>query len=128
MTEVAHSHVKSYLVVYATLVLLVILTVAAALVPTGVFALPIALSIAGTKALLIVAIFMHAKDETPLVRIFAAAGAFWLLLMFTFLFADYVTRHPNRAAEHSQFEAPFGAIPAGHATEPNNAAPEHAAH
>lgn len=97
MSETATSPLKAYIAVYVALLVLVVVTVVAAMIPTGPFAAAIALAIAGSKAVLIVAVFMHAKDEVPLVRVFATAGAFWLMLMFVFLFGDYLTRHQNRA-------------------------------
>jgi cytochrome c oxidase subunit 4 len=94
MTGTSHSsHVKSYLTVYVSLLVLVIVTVAAAHVKTGSWAFPIAMAIAVTKMVLIVAIFMHAKDEFPLIRVVATAGVFWLGILLTFLMSDYITRH-----------------------------------
>lgn len=44
------------------------------------------------KILLIMTVFMHLRQENPLVRLAAAAGFFWLLLMFTLTLSDYLTR------------------------------------
>jgi len=94
----AKSHVPAYLVIYVSLLVLVGLTVAVAHVKTGPLAFPIAMAVAGVKTLLIVAVFMHLKDETPLVRLFAIAGVMWLGIMFTILMGDYLTRNDTHAA------------------------------
>jgi cytochrome c oxidase subunit 4 len=114
----AHSHLKTYIAVYLALLALVLATVGAAMVKTGPLAFPIAMAIAGTKALLIVAIFMHARDESPLIRVFAAAGVFWLALMFAFLMSDYLTRHKMWAGIPSSdypIHHPLQAVPGQHA-------------
>ena len=94
----AKSHVPAYLVIYVSLLVLVAITVAVAHIKTGPFAFPIAMAVAGVKTLLIVAVFMHLKDETPLIRIFAIASVFWLGILFTILMGDYLTRSDTHAA------------------------------
>jgi cytochrome c oxidase subunit IV len=74
------------------LMLLLVLTVLAAEFEAGSWNLPIALSIALAKTLLIVTFFMHLRFSSPLVRMFAAAGFLWLLILLVFLAADVVTR------------------------------------
>jgi len=100
-----HSHVKSYLTVYAILLVLVVLTVAVSLVKAGALAFPIAMSIASIKALLIVLIFMHVKDETPMVQLYAFVGVVWLGLFFAFTLADYMTRNNTNTLLPIQIEA-----------------------
>ncbi|SFI59098.1 cytochrome C oxidase subunit IV family protein [Planctomicrobium piriforme] len=106
-----HSHVKVYLTVYFTLLVLVLFTVLVSLVPTGILAFPIAMAIASFKALLIVLIFMHVKDETPLVRVFAFVGVVWLGIMFAFTMADYATRGNTSALSVRQIEALEPGVP-----------------
>ena len=52
----------------------------------------VALGIALVKASLVVLFFMHVKGSTPLVKITAAGGFFWLLILFALLLADFLTR------------------------------------
>ncbi len=81
------------LIVYIALVLLLALTIGVAYLPVGASIKPeIGLLIAAGKALLIVLFFMEIKYRNGLVRIFAGAGVFWLLLLFLLTAADYFTR------------------------------------
>ncbi|WP_437192771.1 cytochrome C oxidase subunit IV family protein [Planctomicrobium sp. SH527] len=100
-----HSHVKSYLVVYFILLVLVAATVAVAMIPLGSLAFPIAFGIAVFKALLIILIFMHVKDESNLVKIFAFVSFPWLGILFCFMFADYLTRDVSMPIEREQQRA-----------------------
>lgn len=93
----AKSNVGIYVTVYFLLLGLVVLTIGAAHVKMGAFSFPVAMAIAGAKTVLIVSIFMHLKDELPLIRIFAYVGLLWLGIFFTFLMNDYVTRNNTRA-------------------------------
>jgi cytochrome c oxidase subunit 4 len=68
-------------------------TVGAAQVHLGWLNTPIALVIALVKATLIVLFFMHVRYASPLVRIFAAGGFVWLVILFALTFSDYFTRH-----------------------------------
>ena len=83
---------STYYVVSALLMLLLVLTVAAARVDLGAANVPIALAIAIAKAILIVLFFMHVRYGSPLVRLFAAGGFFWLLIMLAFILADVQAR------------------------------------
>lgn len=71
----------TYLVIYAILMVLLVLTWAASLVSLGRLNLLVALLIAGVKTLLIVFYFMHARYSSPLVRLFAFGGLLWFLLL-----------------------------------------------
>lgn len=68
------------------------LTVTMAYVPIGPFNTVIALIIALTKAILVGTIFMELRESRALVLVFAAAGFYWLAIMFWLTFADYLTR------------------------------------
>jgi cytochrome c oxidase subunit IV len=71
---------------------LLALTVLAAEFEAGSWNLPIALSIAVAKTLLIVWFFMHLRFSSRLVQLFAAAGFVWLLILFSFIASDVLTR------------------------------------
>lgn len=83
---------------WLALMLLLAATTASAFVPLGSFNLPISLAIATTKALIVLLFFMELRGSGALVRSFAAAGFFWLLIMITLTGADYWHRTDARAA------------------------------
>jgi cytochrome c oxidase subunit 4 len=77
---------------WAALLALLGLTVTLAYQPLGAFNTPAALAIAGVKALLVAAVFMELRERGPLVIAFAAAGFFWLAILFWLGGADFLTR------------------------------------
>lgn len=90
-----HNHVVSkttYYQVAGLLFLLMIVTVVAGIYDLGAWNTPIALAIAGTKAVLIVLVFMHVRFGSPLLKLFAAGGFLWLGIMMAVTFSDYLTR------------------------------------
>jgi cytochrome c oxidase subunit 4 len=74
------------------LMLLLAATVGIAYVDLGPFNTAAAMSISLAKAGLILVFFMHLKKASPLVRLFACAGFFWLAMMLTLALGDYLTR------------------------------------
>ncbi|MBC8106268.1 MAG: cytochrome C oxidase subunit IV family protein [Anaerolineae bacterium] len=90
-----NGHVRSLITIYIWLMILLVATVAAALVPwfhVGSFNIVIAMAIAITKAVLVIWIFMHVKYSGRLVWIFAVAAFVWLGIMLSLTFTDYLTR------------------------------------
>jgi cytochrome c oxidase subunit 4 len=83
---------KVYLLVFAALLCLTLITVDVAFYNFGLLNLYIALAIATTKATVIVLYFMHVKYSSRLIWIFAIAGLFWLVILFALTFGDYLTR------------------------------------
>jgi cytochrome c oxidase subunit 4 len=81
---------------WAALMLLLALTTGMAFVPLGNWQLGVSLAIAGVKALLVLLLFMELKASSGLVRVFAAAGFFWLLIMIGLTSADYLHRTDQR--------------------------------
>jgi cytochrome c oxidase subunit 4 len=77
---------------WVALLMLLSLTVALAYVPLGALNVVLALAIAATKGTIVAAIFMALRGERRLTIVFAAAGFYWLLIMFWLTFADYTTR------------------------------------
>ena len=86
--------IKPYIQVTAALFVLLGVTVGAAYVNLGAFNTPVAMLISLAKAGLIVWFFMHVRRADPLIRLFAAAGFFWLCIMLTLTLSDFLTRHP----------------------------------
>jgi len=82
---------------WLALMILIAATTASAFVPLGSLNLPISLAIAVAKALIVLLFFMELRASRPLVRSFAAAGFFWLLIMIVLTGADYWHRSDTRA-------------------------------
>jgi cytochrome c oxidase subunit 4 len=85
--------ISTYLLVFAALMVLLIITLAAAAVNLGEWNLVIAMTIAVAKALLVVLFFMHLRWSSYLVRVFAGAALFWLTILFVLTLQDYFSRH-----------------------------------
>jgi cytochrome c oxidase subunit IV len=97
LTQHEHS-VKSYYVIFVVLMVLLVLTIAAAFMDFGHpgLNLLIAASIATAKAVLIIMYFMHVKGGPRRVIIFAVAGFLWLGILVALTLADYMTRNDPR--------------------------------
>jgi cytochrome c oxidase subunit IV len=85
---------KTYVAVFAALLVLTLVTYSAAYMNFGSHTLNVvvALGIAVTKATLVVLFFMHVKYSERLVWIFVAGGFAWLALMIVGTLHDYWTR------------------------------------
>jgi cytochrome c oxidase subunit 4 len=81
-----------YYSVFAALVVGTVLTVFVAKYDLGPFNNIVMLTIACTKALLVVLFFMHVRWSTRLTWVVAGAGFFWLLIMFSITMSDYMSR------------------------------------
>src|SRR5437016_2193775 len=84
---------RIYLKVFAALMVLLVVTVAAARIDLGPFNLIVALVIAITKMLLIMLFFMHVKYSSKIVLLAAATGFAWLTIMLAGTLHDYISRH-----------------------------------
>jgi cytochrome c oxidase subunit 4 len=84
--------VRIYGVIFATLLLLTLVTVDVATYNFGAMNVTVALAIATTKATLVILYFMHVRYQPALVAVFAAAGFAWLLLLLSFTLSDFLTR------------------------------------
>ncbi|MCC7008133.1 MAG: cytochrome C oxidase subunit IV family protein [Acidobacteria bacterium] len=94
-TEHAHviTPVRTYVAIFAALLVLTGLTYLVALQDFGVMNTPIALAVALVKASLVVIYFMGVRYNTPLTKVVVVAGFFWLLILFGLTLNDYMTRH-----------------------------------
>jgi cytochrome c oxidase subunit 4 len=84
--------VRLYLAIFGALILGTILTVVVAKFDFGVMNNVVMLTIAIAKALLVVLYFMHVRWSSRLTWVVAASGFFWLLILFVFTMADYMSR------------------------------------
>ena len=91
MAEPEHAS-SVYLKVYVALIALAALTTGIAFVDLGLFAAPAALVVATVKTVLVVLYFMHVRFSSPITRLFAGAGFFFLLILAVLTLGDVVTR------------------------------------
>jgi cytochrome c oxidase subunit 4 len=84
--------VRLYLVIFGALIAGTILTVVVAKFDLGPLNNIVMMTIASAKALLVVLYFMHVRWGTRLTWVVAAAGFFWLLILFSLTMADYMSR------------------------------------
>ena len=84
--------VRTYILTFLALFVLLGVTVAASWFPFGNFGIIVAMTIAIIKATLIVLFFMHVKDGTRLIWVFSGASFLWLVIMIGLLMSDYLTR------------------------------------
>lgn len=84
--------VGTYLAVFATLMVMTALTVWVAFHDFGAFNDAIAMGIACFKATIVIIFFMHVKYASRLLWLFVGAGFLFLLILFAFILADYVSR------------------------------------
>jgi cytochrome c oxidase subunit 4 len=85
---------KIYFLIFGALMALTALTVLAAQVSFGNEAVGtvIALTIAVTKAVLVVLFFMHVRYSSRLTWVVIASGFLWLAIMIGLTMSDYLTR------------------------------------
>ena len=84
--------IKTYALIFATLIALTGLTTGVAFVDLGAANTIVALAIAVAKMLLVVLFFMHVKFMPGLTKIVVVAGFFWLAIMLSLTLGDYFTR------------------------------------
>jgi cytochrome c oxidase subunit 4 len=95
-----HAHISrgTYYRVFAALMVLMVLTVAAWWVEKNLIYMPgwlavtIAMSIAVAKTALIVIYFMHVKVSSRITQVYAAGAFVWLIILFVITMSDYVAR------------------------------------
>ena len=83
---------RTYLNVFAALIVLTFVTVAASRIDFGALNAVIAFAIASVKALLVLAYFMHLKYDNMMNRVIIASGVFFLLVLWMFVTIDDITR------------------------------------
>src|SRR3989441_4266024 len=86
------SGVRLYVAVFAALLVLTVATVSVSYVDLGPLSVVVALTIAFTKALLVVLFFMHLRESSGLVWVVAGGGFFWLAILIALTMSDVLTR------------------------------------
>jgi cytochrome c oxidase subunit 4 len=93
MSEHVVTPVKTYVFVFLALLVGTLLTVLASEVDLGWANNIVAMTIAVTKALLVLYFFMELRHSTRMTALTAIAGFFWLVLMILMIMMDYWSRH-----------------------------------
>jgi cytochrome c oxidase subunit 4 len=84
--------VKLYVAIFLALMVLTGITVVVAFFDLGRMNDVVALTIAVTKATLVILLFMHVRYSTPLTWVVVAGGFFWLAVLIGLTMSDYVSR------------------------------------
>jgi cytochrome c oxidase subunit 4 len=82
----------TYLIAWIVELLLLGVNIGVAHVRLGVMNVVIEMSLAVATALILLAVFMKLRWDTPIVRVAAAAGFVWLALLFGGTMYDYLSR------------------------------------
>ena len=90
-----HDHIvtpMTYIIVFATLLVLTAITVGAAYVDLGIMNPVVALAIACIKGTVVILFFMHVMYQSRLIKMTVAAGFFTFLVLVTMALSDYMSR------------------------------------
>lgn len=86
------SNALAFFLVYLACLVLLGATIGVAHLGLGALNPVLNLSIAAAKAFLIMWFFMHLREGSPLVRLVAFAGLFWLIILFGLVLTDWLAR------------------------------------
>jgi cytochrome c oxidase subunit 4 len=92
------SPVSLYITIFAALMILTGVTVAAAFLNLGQFNFTVAIGIAGFKASLVIWYFMHVKYQSHLTKLTLGTGLFFLTILLGMSLIDYSSRDNFRDA------------------------------
>jgi cytochrome c oxidase subunit 4 len=84
--------VRTNLVVFVVLMVLLFATIGAAYLPLGPLHLPVALLIAAAKAVLIGLFFMHVYYRHRLTWVVSTASLLWLAILLSLTLTDFLSR------------------------------------
>jgi|SRR5579859_5196057 cytochrome c oxidase subunit 4 len=84
--------VRTYVTIWVILTVMTFVTYYVAQIELGAWNIVVALLIAFFKMMLVILFFMNAKADSPLTKLFAGAGFFWMILLLGQFFIDYVSR------------------------------------
>jgi cytochrome c oxidase subunit 4 len=83
---------RVYYLIFATLLLLTVITVEVAFYDMGILSFPVALGIACFKSTLVILYFMHVRYGSGLTGLFVSAGFIFLAILVVFTLLDLNTR------------------------------------
>src|SRR5262249_55526006 len=78
---------------FVALMILLVITLVAAMFDLHEWNVVIAITIAVVKAVLVVLYFMHMRWNSRLVQVFGGAAIFWLAILFVLTLTDFLSRH-----------------------------------
>jgi cytochrome c oxidase subunit 4 len=82
----------SPLAAWVVLVVLFAANLGSAYLPLGTANLAVNLGIAAAMIAVLAAFLMDLRNSTVLIRLIAAAGGLWIIIMFALTFTDYLSR------------------------------------
>ena len=112
---------KMYVLVWAGLLLLLLLTWGIAEINLGPINVIATLTIAVVKMVLVILYFMHVRYSSRLTWVFVAAGFIWLLIMIDLTLSDYLTRGTLPGFQQN-WKTPTAELPMN--VEPKNPRPQ----
>jgi len=83
---------RVYFVIFTSLMILTAVTVAVAYLDLGPLNTILALSIAVTKAALVILYFMHVRYSPSLTKLVVAGSFLWLFILLSITMSDYLSR------------------------------------
>ena len=83
---------RNYILVFAALMVLTVLTVFVAYYDFGAWNDVVAMAIAVAKASLVVLIFMHVRHSPPLTKLVVVGSLLWFAFLVALTLGDYWTR------------------------------------
>jgi cytochrome c oxidase subunit 4 len=83
---------KTYLMIFAALMVLTATTVGVALVDLGPFNVIVALVVALIKTTLVVLIFMHVRYTKRIIPLVILGGILWLVILIGLTMTDFLSR------------------------------------
>lgn len=87
------SGLKTYFAIFIILLVLTAVTTGVSFIDLGHWNTVIALTIAFTKAVLVVLFFMHVRHSSRLTKVIVTTAFLWLMILFGFTLSDYFTRN-----------------------------------
>lgn len=81
-----------FIAIWLALMVLLFVMLGLALFNLGPAGTAIILVLAFVQMVLVLSFFMRLRSSTKLIRLVAAAGFAWLLILFVLVFSDYLTR------------------------------------
>ena len=90
-----HEHIesiKTYTIVFISLLILTALTTLVAMVDLGPFSVVVALAIALVKMMLVALFFMHLRHSVVLMKVVIGGGLLWLGILLLLSMSDFVSR------------------------------------
>ena len=99
---------RTYVQVFAGLIVLTGLTVLLAYIDLGLLHAPVGLTIAAAKGVLILLFFMHWLHSYPMIRVIALSGLVWLSILIGMSLSDFLTRHLPLGTTEQALEQPAG--------------------